>query len=289
VFTSRYHTLLLLSTNEDVLLRLPDDCSAALYHFVRRVSPFKSLEELAIDIDVSLPQVFRIALHLIAWSEAKLIHPISAPNIYVVSPAFDVELLSSAAAESFAGSFNKQRLPTVLVQFSQPRPFGEHMAPFAQSRGAVREQQLLMVQWLLRHDVLTLLHTYVFFKVPELAAVAVDPGWSATSGTERPSQVTRPPPPSPPIRKSLGIARASAIYVCLDRFMGSEIICEQVSIGGLSLASGHEPWLEVRAYSHARTHARTDACTRARTCIITGGNRIERVRRHFERTVVSQP
>ena len=67
---------------------------------------------------------------------------IAAPNVYVVSPAFDVGLLSGAAVDEFAASFNRQRLSTILVQFSQPRPFGEHMAPFAQSRGTVREQQV---------------------------------------------------------------------------------------------------------------------------------------------------
>lgn len=164
-----YHTLLLGGTNEGLLQRLPTDCSTSLYQFVQALSPLITFGELAIEIDVSLAQVFRFAQHLISWKEGRLIHPIAAPNVYVVSPQFDVDVLQSEVAENFARSFNRQRLSTVLVLFSQPCAFGEHMAPFAQSKESVREQQLLMVQWLLRRNVLTQLHTYIFFTIRTLA------------------------------------------------------------------------------------------------------------------------
>lgn len=164
-----FHTLLLNGTNDGLLKRLPSDCSPSLYQFVQLLSPLKTFEELASEICVSLAQVFRLAQHLIAWKEARLIHPIAAPNVYVVSPTFDLAILHSEVAEHFAQSFNTQRLSTVLVRFSQPRAFGEHMAPFAQSKPAVQEQQLLMVQWLLKRNVLTQLHMYFFFSIQTLA------------------------------------------------------------------------------------------------------------------------
>lgn len=81
-----YHTLLLLEDPEEVLKNMPLDASPTLVQLVQILTPTQSLQELHLLLDCSLAQIYRLAAHLIYWRKAKLIHTISARNIYVVSP-----------------------------------------------------------------------------------------------------------------------------------------------------------------------------------------------------------
>jgi hypothetical protein len=62
-----YHTLLLRSRASELKSRLNDDCSPALRRLIDRITPLKTFQDLAEDIDVSLSQVLRMAVHLVAW------------------------------------------------------------------------------------------------------------------------------------------------------------------------------------------------------------------------------
>jgi hypothetical protein len=62
-----YHTLLLRNSSADLKRRLIADCSPALRRLVECATPLKTLQDLAEDIDVSLSQMLRMAVHLVAW------------------------------------------------------------------------------------------------------------------------------------------------------------------------------------------------------------------------------
>jgi len=67
------------------------DCSSALYRLVQSVNLHKTFEELAVDINVTTVQILRLALHLVSWHEASIIHPLCGTNVYIVAHDFDVE------------------------------------------------------------------------------------------------------------------------------------------------------------------------------------------------------
>jgi hypothetical protein len=48
------------------------------------------LSDLCSVLDCSMAQIFRFAAHLIYWRKAKIIDVINNQNIYVVSPAADM-------------------------------------------------------------------------------------------------------------------------------------------------------------------------------------------------------
>ena len=80
-----YHTLILRSEGTGLLQQLPLDCSSALYRLAQSVNLHKTFEELAVDINVTVTQVLRLALHLTSWHEAMIIHPLCATNVYIVA------------------------------------------------------------------------------------------------------------------------------------------------------------------------------------------------------------
>ena len=128
------------------------------------MNPRKTLEELAVSINVTLAQVLRLVVHLIYHHEGMVMYPLCATNVYMVAHDFDLAYLKPEHLADFQQEFPKHRLPGMFMNFSQPKRLSEHMNPLAHSQSAV-EERLGMVQWLLQREMLALLQTYVFLQV----------------------------------------------------------------------------------------------------------------------------
>ncbi|XP_074647993.1 GATOR1 complex protein NPRL3-like [Tubulanus polymorphus] len=158
-----YHAILLLEEDNRLLDLLPPDSSPALVRLIRVASPVKKLEQLALDADLALSQVFQLVSHLMYWAKAMIIYPLCESNVYMLSPNADT-MLSSDRVEEFTKEFPGMSLPAFLSEFSLPTPYGEHKDVMGLPQQQV--EHVRMVVWLLQHQLLMQLHTYVYLNVP---------------------------------------------------------------------------------------------------------------------------
>eukprot|EP00045_Choanoeca_perplexa_P014616 m.173457 g.173457 ORF g.173457 m.173457 type:complete len:664 (+) comp16737_c0_seq1:1648-3639(+) len=159
-----YHTLLLRTTPQQLKKRLPNDCNSALRRLVEQASPLKTFEDLAQDINVSLTQVLRLALHLVAWFEAKVIHPVCGSSVLLITDTLDRRRLDPTTWTDFTSSFPKHTLANILERFSRPRSLEEHLGVLSRDE---QKDRLRIIQWLLQREMIQAVHTYVLLLLPE--------------------------------------------------------------------------------------------------------------------------
>jgi hypothetical protein len=190
--------------DETALLNaLPLDSSPSITRLVHVVSPLKNLQTLAADADLSLGQVgffakilfnhslffrqvFQIASHLVLWGKATIIYPLCESNVYVLGPKTNT-MVNSLLGEKFVEQFPGMSLSAIMAEFSLPSALGEHRdvlgLPHQQvwcltglsmhgAKDFLQAQEVQMVVWLLRHQLLLQLHTYVYLMPPTANAAA---------------------------------------------------------------------------------------------------------------------
>ncbi|XP_052227787.1 GATOR complex protein NPRL3-like isoform X2 [Dreissena polymorpha] len=158
-----YHGVLLLQDEQTLLDSLPVDCTPALTRFIQVASPMRSLQTLALEADLSLFQVFQLACHLVYWAKAFIIYPLCETNIFILSPTANTHV-SSKLVEEFTQQFPGCSLPVQLAEFSFPTQLRDAHSPL--SNHGDTELMVQIVVWMLKHQLLTQLHTYVFFVPP---------------------------------------------------------------------------------------------------------------------------
>ncbi|ELU15283.1 hypothetical protein CAPTEDRAFT_221562 [Capitella teleta] len=154
-----YHALLLMVDENSLSNSLPLDSSPSITRLLRIVSPLKNLQTLAADADLSLGQVFQIASHLVLWGKATIIYPLCESNVYVLGPRTNT-LVNSALGEKFVEQFPGMSLSAIMAEFSLPSPLGEHRDVLGLPQQ--QAQEVKMVVWMLRQQLLLQLHTYVY-------------------------------------------------------------------------------------------------------------------------------
>ena len=158
-----YHGMLLLVDETTLLESLPIDSSPSLTTLIRVVSPLKNMQNLAIDADVALGQVYQLVSHLVYWGKAIIIYPLAENNIYVLAPNTNT-FVHSSLVEKFVEQFPGVSLHAIMSEFSLPSQLGEHRdilgLPQQQS------QQVQVVVYMLQHRLLVQLHTYVYLMPP---------------------------------------------------------------------------------------------------------------------------
>ncbi|KAG8196184.1 hypothetical protein JTE90_007912 [Oedothorax gibbosus] len=159
-----YHGLLLLTDAAELLSSLPEDSSPSLIRLISVTSPLKNLQQLAADADIILSHVFQLVSHLLYWGKATIIYPLCDNNVYMISPYAPTNI-DSALAAKFAEQFPNTKLGLVLGLFSLPISLSELNDPMNSSYQ--QAQRVQMVMWMLRHRLLTQLHTYVYLIPPE--------------------------------------------------------------------------------------------------------------------------
>ncbi|KAK7084490.1 Nitrogen permease regulator-like 3 [Halocaridina rubra] len=172
-----YHTLLLLVDRSELLRSLSADASPALRRLLYVESPLNAFYTLAADADLTLPQVFMLAGHLVYWGKATIIYPICSTNIYVLAPNAPT-MLNSLLAEKFSEVFPGSSLHCALAEFSLPSSLSDKCHPINLTQQ--QQEQVQQVRWLLKHGLLQQLHTYVYLSPP----FTHDVGFGRASGRE---------------------------------------------------------------------------------------------------------
>jgi hypothetical protein len=167
-----YHSLILLSNRTTTLKSLPPDSSPTLHTFINSLysnnQPAKSFQEISVETLIPISQIFRMAAHLVYWQKAKIIKSLTQSSILVVNPEAEFEFLLD---QSFAHAFPSFRLPEVLQSFSSPIPLVSH----AQKLPPTKQKDFLnIVLWLLRHNLLIELNTYIYLNIPKNAEPTLD-------------------------------------------------------------------------------------------------------------------
>ncbi|KAJ3175166.1 Nitrogen permease regulator 3 [Geranomyces variabilis] len=155
-----YHALLLLCDPEEVLKVLPLDPLPLLVELIQIVTPTQSFEQLQTTLDCSLSHLYRLAAHLVHWRKAKIIDVVSTRNVYIVAPDAPFDNLASLSAD-FSTRFPTVNLPSVLADLAVPRPFA-----VAVPHKEARTLYLEILTYLLRHDLVTQLHMYIYLMIP---------------------------------------------------------------------------------------------------------------------------
>lgn len=159
-----YQTLLLLKDDSQIIDSLPKDASPQIRMLVEVANPLKSFEELYIESGIPLAQLFRLAAHLVYWGCGRVVDTLTKHNVYMVNPAAELSPHSPLALE-FKLKFRPTTLPGLLSKLSvRPAKVGDFL------RGLTATEQLRFIKmliWLLRHDFLVQLHTYIHLVIPK--------------------------------------------------------------------------------------------------------------------------
>uniref|UniRef100_T1JKU7 GATOR complex protein NPRL3 n=1 Tax=Strigamia maritima TaxID=126957 RepID=T1JKU7_STRMM len=173
-----YHALLLLVSECDFVSSLPLGASPALIRIIQASSPLKSLQELAIDADLSITQVFRVVGHLIYWAKATIIYPLCETNVYILSPNAPTHI-DSPLVEKFNEIFPGINLLVIMAEFSLPVSLSQRGNP---THIAYQQTQLLqIIIWMLQHNLLMQLHTYVYLIPTEECVLSRPPSRGSSS------------------------------------------------------------------------------------------------------------
>eukprot|EP01133_Synstelium_polycarpum_P010789 gene10789-12572_t len=162
-----YHALLPFTGDDSV--QLPSaDTSPAIARLLEVAKPNKSFRDLQLETDLPLAHIYRLASHLVYWRKAKIINMMTKNNIYILTPDRSSHTNSKInygeLAAKFAVLFQHEiKFHDILLRFSTPRPLAEHISKFHQTYHVTFLQ---IVGWLLQHDLITQLHTYVHLMCP---------------------------------------------------------------------------------------------------------------------------
>ncbi|KAF2668067.1 UPF0171-domain-containing protein [Microthyrium microscopicum] len=167
------HCALLLLEDDDVLLeevqKDAKELSAPLAHFIRNLTPEKSLLKVAAKSQLTTKDAQHLARHLIYWRRARAIPPLRERDTYIVSPNANMRNLKEAIP-NFAAHFPLlPSLPTILQQLSGiPRPWS-HFFPSRDHR----DKYMIVLAWLMRHGWVTQLRTFGWIRVSPSVKLAV--------------------------------------------------------------------------------------------------------------------
>jgi hypothetical protein len=156
-----YHALLLLEDPEEILKSFPRDPSPTLVELIQVVTPMQCFEELQSILDCSLSHIYKLAAHLVYWRKAKIINVISIRNVYVISPNADLNKLQELC-QDFENHFPGTDLLSIFSELSIPRPFSSIIPSKDQ-----RTLYLEIITYLLRHDLVTQLHMYIYLCISQ--------------------------------------------------------------------------------------------------------------------------
>ncbi|XP_055376971.1 GATOR complex protein NPRL3 [Condylostylus longicornis] len=155
-----YHGMLLLVEFAELLDCVPPTGARLLLQLIEVYNPFKSLQLMAADAELSIENVYQLVGHLVYWAKATIIYPLCETNVYVIAP--DAPLYTnSPLVEKFSARFPGMSLFEVISDFSLPTSIGHLTTPLQQpARQGILAQ---MVLWMLQNHLLMQLHTYVQF------------------------------------------------------------------------------------------------------------------------------
>uniref|UniRef100_A0A6B2L715 GATOR1 complex protein NPRL3 C-terminal HTH domain-containing protein n=1 Tax=Arcella intermedia TaxID=1963864 RepID=A0A6B2L715_9EUKA len=157
-----YQTILLLDQVENILSSLPLDASPSLKLVLQVAKPIKDFNRLQKETGLPLSQLFRIAAHLVYWGKAKVVVFLTKLNVYTLNPNPPIQSLQSYITQ-FKQDFPSFDFCATLENFSIPKKLMNHMSRLSAN---LQPNFVNVVSWLLRHDLLVQVHTYVYLICP---------------------------------------------------------------------------------------------------------------------------
>ena len=149
-----YNTLILRASSllspESFVL----DSSPIIKTVLKHLNPLKSFQELALELGITLPYMYRVAAHLTYWGKAKVVNTMTKHNLYAVSR--NAFACGRKYARVFSRQFEGHSLAEILSRFSSICKLEDH------TKGISESELLKIVEWLLQRNLLVQYHTYVF-------------------------------------------------------------------------------------------------------------------------------
>lgn len=174
--------LLLWDDPETIIKEIKAKSNSPIAVFIRMNRPTESLlrvysrlkQQHEGELDLNISNIRNFALHLVHWRKARMIPPLNARGIYIVSPMAPIASRLNRDIAKF-----RQRFPAIpsLPQFlkslstrsKKPRQF----ASIVPSKDH-RDIYLQALAWLVRYGYATQLHTYIWLKVSRKIKMKVE-------------------------------------------------------------------------------------------------------------------
>ena len=150
-----YQTLLITNPS-----RVPPDSSPDLLRFVGFCKPSKSFQDMQIELNVPLSQIFRMAAHLMYWKIGKIVSTMTTTNVYCIDPKAKI---TGDLARQFQVDFPSFDLLSEIERFGLHKPLKEHLAEISMTHKQFSD----VLVWLLRHNLLMQLFMYLVLIIPE--------------------------------------------------------------------------------------------------------------------------
>ncbi|KAF2077655.1 hypothetical protein CYY_001042 [Polysphondylium violaceum] len=170
-----YHALLIF-TGEDSIQLPSYDTSPALIKLLEAAKPTKSFRDLQLETDLTLAQIYRLASHLVHWKKARIINMMTKNNFYILTPRSQVNY--ATLSQTFSVLFPDFKLYDILQRFSTARPLAEHISKIPSSQ--YHTTFLAVVGWLLQHDLIVQLSTYIHLMIHTPSS---NPAFATPSGS----------------------------------------------------------------------------------------------------------
>eukprot|EP00301_Raphidiophrys_heterophryoidea_P004893 c12092_g2_i2.p1 GENE.c12092_g2_i2~~c12092_g2_i2.p1 ORF type:complete len:547 (-),score=152.27 c12092_g2_i2:108-1748(-) len=161
-----YHTLLLLQSEEAVLVSLARDSNPALRRLISACAAsqgHKSFRELAIDTGIDLSRLYTMSRHLMYWHKAIITHTMVKHNMYMLAHTLPPIHNNSRLDLAFLHDFAKCNISLANLlsrYFAAPARAADIMNEFP------KPESMNLIPWLLGHGLLQPLLTYVQYIPP---------------------------------------------------------------------------------------------------------------------------
>ena len=149
-----------------IVQNLPSFASPHLTKLITLAQPSKTFVELQLELNIPLPQIYRIVSHLVFWKIAKIISPITKNNTYMVHPKF---VSNKKIENNFGEDFKGRKLSDEIERFSVPLTLKQHLEKL---EDLSQQQFFAIVIWLLKNHVLSQLYTYIFLLLPSKVSLS---------------------------------------------------------------------------------------------------------------------
>lgn len=142
-------------------LTLPPDASPDIVRFIQACKPSKSFQDMQMELNLSLAQIYRMAAHVLYWQLGKVISTMKTQNVYCINPKCAI---SKSLKDQFTVDFPGLSLLQELKRFSFPKPVKDHLLEISMSPKLFSE----VLVWFLRRDLVIQLFTYLLLSLPNV-------------------------------------------------------------------------------------------------------------------------
>ena len=147
----------MLITNRSTIL--PPDSSPDLLRFVQSCKPSKSFQDMQMELNLPLAQIYRMAAHLLYWRIGKVVSTMKTQNVYCINPKCNI---TEDLVEQFSADFSDLSLLDQLKRFSTAKPVKEHLTEITISHKLFSE----VLVWFLRKEMVIQLFTFLLLSIP---------------------------------------------------------------------------------------------------------------------------